>query len=76
MTNKTIYDLLILMEGDANTKDSIDAWSDLILRMIRHLQTVSKSSEAAKEALFEIKSILDRYIREHENSNPILKHKP
>lgn len=48
----------------------IDAWSDFILRMIKHLQTVSKSSEATKEALFEIKSILDRY------NDLILKHKP
>lgn len=85
MTNKTIYDLLVLMEGDVvpdwgseDTCDKIENWSNLALNIIKRLQTASRlgglspmanrSSEAAKEALFDIKTVLDRYVFEHENS--------
>ena len=85
MTNKTIYDLLILMEGDVvpdwgseDTCDKIDSWSSLAINIIKRLQTASRSgglsptanvsAEAAKEALFDIKTVLDRYVFEHKNS--------
>ena len=85
MTNKTIFDLLVLVEGDVvpdwgseDTRYRIENWSDLALNIIKRLQTTSRlgglsptanvSAEAAKEALFDIKSVLDRYVHEHENS--------
>lgn len=85
MTSKTIFDLLVLVEGDVvpdwgseDTRYKIDTWSDLALNIIKRLHTTSrlgglsptanKSAEAAKQALFDIKAVLDRYVYEHENS--------
>ncbi len=82
MNNVTAYDLLHYVEGDPHpdygredTRDIIESYENIIIRMIKELQTVSKlktdsedmnsSAEAAKESIVNINTVVKRCIREH-----------
>lgn len=82
MKNVTVYDLLHIIEGDPypdygreDTRDTIESYEYMIIRMIKELQTVSKlntdsedmnrSAEAAKESIINISTVVKRCIREH-----------
>lgn len=82
MKNVTVYDLLHHVEGDPypdfgreDTRDTIESYEYMIIRMIKELQKVSKlntdsedmnrSAEAAKESIVNISTVVKRCIREH-----------
>lgn len=82
MNNITIYNLLHYVEGDPypdfgreDTRDTIESYEYIIIRMIKELQEVSKldtdsedmnaSAEAAKESIVNINTVVKRCIREH-----------
>lgn len=82
MNSVTVYDLLHYVEGDPHpdygredTRDIIESYENIIIRMIKELQTVSKlstdsenmnkSAEAAKESIVNISTVIKRCIREH-----------
>lgn len=84
MKNITTYDLLHHIEGDPypdygreDTRDIVESYEYMIIRMIKELQTVSKlstdsedmnkSAEAAKESIVNINTVIKRCIREHIN---------
>lgn len=79
MNNVTVYDLLHYVEGDPypdygreDTRDIIESYENMIIRMIKELQTVSKlntdsedmnaSAEAAKESIVNISTVVKRCI--------------
>ncbi len=77
-----MYNLLHYVEGDPypdygreDTRDTIESYEYMIIRMIKDLQTVSKlstdsedmnrSAEAAKESIVNISTVIKRCIKEH-----------
>ena len=82
MKNITMHNLLHYVEGDPypdygneDTRDTIESYEYMIIRMIKELQTVSKlstdsedmnrSAEAAKESIVNISTVIKRCIKEH-----------
>lgn len=82
MEKVTVYDLLHIIEGDPypdygreDTRDTIELYENMIIRMIKELQRVSKlntdsedmnrSADAAKASIVNISTVVKRCIREH-----------
>lgn len=82
MKNVTVYNLLHYVEGDPHpdfgredTRDTIESYEYIIIRMIKELQKVSKlntdsedmnrSADAAKESIVNISTVVKRCIGEH-----------